>query len=103
MSNQSIVNMLSKPSGKVTCDGCGKRYVYESSPMIRDDLWDKITNDHWEGDNWVSELLCLDCMEARLGRKITEHDLGVHYRDSIHDLLFLKWFYNGGKNDEHVH
>ena len=28
----------------VKCDSCGKEYVYESSPMIRDELWESISS-----------------------------------------------------------
>lgn len=76
----------------VTCDCCGRKYVYESSPMIKDKLWESISNEHWEGDNWVSELFCLDCMEQKLGRKIKVRDLG-RYRDTPHNQTFLARFY----------
>ncbi len=73
----------------VKCNCCGKEYVYESSPMIKDSLWEKISNEHWEGNKWVSELFCLDCMEAKLGRKITVADFGW-YISTYHDQEFLK-------------
>ena len=73
----------------VKCDCCGKEYQYESSPMIEDGLWEKISNERWEGDKWVSELLCLECMEKRLGRKITIADLGC-YASTYHNQEFLR-------------
>ena len=73
----------------VKCDCCGREYVYESSPMIKDSIWKKISNEHWEGDKWVSELFCLECMEKKLGRKIAINDLGW-YADCYHNQEFLK-------------
>ncbi len=73
----------------VKCDSCGKKYVYESSPMIKDSLWKKISNEHREGDKWVSELFCLECMEKKLGRKITVADLG-RYVSTYHNQEFLR-------------
>ena len=73
----------------VRCDCCGREYVYESSPMIKDSLWKKISNEHWEGDRWVSELLCLECMERKLGRKIRVADLGC-YASAYHNQEFLR-------------
>ena len=81
----------------VKCDCCGKKHIYESSPMIKDELWNKISNEHWEGDIWVSEIFCLDCMEKKLKRKITLSDLG-NYINSYHDQEFIRRFYRGRKN-----
>ena len=73
----------------VKCDCCGKSYVYESSPMIKDSLWKRISNEHWKGNKWISEKFCLECMEAKLGRKITANDFG-RYRNYPYNLEFLR-------------
>ncbi len=75
----------------VECDCCHKKYIYESSPMIKDELWEKISNEHWEGDEWVSELFCRPCIERKLGRKLTLEDLGS-YASSYHDQEFVRRF-----------
>lgn len=76
----------------VRCSGCRKWHPYTSSPMIRDELWRRISNEHWEGGKWVSELLCLECMEARLRRKVTPKDFGM-YAGSYHNEQFVKNYY----------
>ena len=82
---------------RVKCTGCGQEYIYTSSPMIKDEIWESITNEHWKGDKWVGELLCLHCIENRMGRKLKLSDLG-DYADSFHDKEFIKRFYNKEKN-----
>lgn len=63
--------------------------------MIRDELWRRISNEHWEGGKWVSELLCLECMEYRLRRKVTPKDFGM-YAGSYHNDMFMKNYYGKG-------
>lgn len=76
----------------VKCNCCNKKYIYESSPMIKDQLWKKISNEHLENNRWISEILCLDCMEKKLGRKITLNDLG-NYINSHHNQEFIRKYY----------
>lgn len=80
----------------VKCSCCGKKHIYESSPMIKDSLWRRISNEHLEGNKWISEILCLSCMEKKLKRKITLSDLG-DYVKSHHDREFIRRFYSDGK------
>ena len=82
------------PCMLVTCAGCGWEYPYLSSPMIRDELWKSISNEHFdEHGKWHSELLCLSCMEKRLGRRITPDDFGPWYGTSYHNKVFMKHYY----------
>lgn len=49
----------------IACFDCGK---YSDSPMLKNDIWDLTGLDR-------KKLLCLDCLEKRLGRMITLDDL----------------------------
>ena len=69
----------------VKCDSCGKEYVYESSPMIRDELWESISNEGFDDKGvWHGQLFCLDCIEKKLGRKLTKDDISP-YIDAEHN------------------
>ncbi len=59
------------------CAVCKKTVndVYDS-PMLRDSIWKRISSEHFDKrGKWVSQMICLECMEAKLGRKIKESDL----------------------------
>lgn len=66
------------------CSGCHKWHPYESSPMIRDELWEQIGRG--------ARILCLDCMEERLGRKVVPADFGM-YDDCVHNREFMRDYY----------
>ncbi len=68
----------------VTCAVCGRRYFSEESPMLKNEIWEEISNEHFDKDgNWVSQHICAECMERKLGRRITEDDLMLDL-DGIH-------------------
>ena len=71
---------------RVKCDYCGKKYPYKASPMIRNDLWKSISHRY-------TDLMCKDCMENRLGRKLTVSDLG-DFAKYQHDQDFLKFYFH---------
>ena len=54
------------------CGSCGKDCSIHPQDyyMLRHELWFKI-NDSWKG------MLCMDCVEKRLGRKLQEEDILV--------------------------
>lgn len=59
-----------------TCSLCGKVYNTYDSPMLKNEIWEQISNEHFDEDGkWVTQHICLECMEKRLGRKIVEDDL----------------------------
>lgn len=60
----------SKPDGKLrACFDCG---FAPDAPMLHDDLWAQISPDKI---NKGGGLLCGDCVENRLGRRLTRDDL----------------------------
>jgi hypothetical protein len=76
---------LFKPGDDCKCWKCGKKFPYfgTESPMVRDEIWEKIAGDEpkvqyytREGETWIGGgYLCKDCMEERLGRSLTFDDL----------------------------
>lgn len=79
-------------NGNAICDSCSKEYDYFSSPMLRDELWQSISNEYVdENGKWHGQLFCLDCIEKKLGRKLKIEDLSQyataeHNRDLIEKL-----------------
>lgn len=67
---------------KHACDACG-RYDVPYAPMLRDDLWQIISTD-------LKALICFDCAEKSLGRKIQLNDLN----DSPLSRMILRLFAN---------
>lgn len=61
------------------CDKCGKIFLWYDSPMLKDELWEKIcpeeNNYYIKNNYWKSFHVCLDCMIKELGRPLTEDDL----------------------------
>ena len=65
-----------KPHYEETCSVCGKKYNTYDSPMLKNEIWEQVSNEHFDKDgNWVTQHICFECMEERLGRRITEDDL----------------------------
>ena len=59
-----------------TCSFCGKKYLWWKSPMLKNELWERISNEDFDDDGkWLEQYMCLECMEKALGRKIQECDL----------------------------
>lgn len=87
-------------ASKCKCWNCGHRFPYfgEESPMLRDEIWEKIAKDEpqvqyykKDGETWIGGgFLCKDCMEKRLGRSLTFDDL----KDAElgHPVPFNKYF-----------
>lgn len=52
----------------INCDDCGETHAKYYGPMLHDNLWSKVS------DNF-RQLLCSQCVEKRLGRKIEFEDM----------------------------
>ena len=61
--------MMAKPDPKWECKGCSKDCFLDDKDyyMIKHELWDK----HGVGLG----MLCMDCIEERLGHKLTADDI----------------------------
>lgn len=67
------------------CDGCGKQLdrLSISSPMLSDELWEKVLDFFHLTENrpgpqlaaTAPKMICSDCMEKALGRKLQLEDL----------------------------
>lgn len=70
---------------KYRCFDCHRPLEYDSevSPMLNNEVWDKISSDEPEEGG----MLCLGCMEKRLGRKITYEDL-MRFEEDNKDVPF---------------
>ena len=67
--------------GKISfrCALCHKKVDdYYDSPMLKDKIWKKISSEYFDKrGRWIRQMICLECMEKKLGRKIRESDLKV--------------------------
>ena len=71
------------------CDQCGKNLVEapeDQYVMIDDKLWDYVCK-HGKPKLKLADILCRDCIEDRLGRKLTIKDLGKYKNTPINDEL----------------
>ena len=51
------------------CVDCGVDTLYEYY-MIHDDLWNRVAGMQMQPDG----MLCVGCLEARIGRRLVQHD-----------------------------
>lgn len=76
------------PDSHYYCIDCGTHEMFDNyfgkAFMITDSLWDKITN-----PDEKFKLLCWDCVEKRLGRKLTPKDFNNSLLNSYNVRLQL--------------
>lgn len=51
----------------------GTKHYY----MLKDDLWKKITSKSFKGHRHSKGMLCLNCVEKRLGRRLSPQDFDL--------------------------
>jgi hypothetical protein len=65
------------------CGGCGvDTDALGEYYMVKDELWEQA----WPGSTGSSDLLCIGCLEERLGRKLTPADFadcGLNHKQRI--------------------
>lgn len=89
--NWSNLNESSLSSNQLTdehyyCIDCGTHEMLDNyfgkAFMVLDDIWDGITN---EDEKY--KLLCWDCVEKRLGRKLTPEDFNDSFLNKMNTRL----------------
>lgn len=68
----------------IVCDGCQKPVpLSEYGFVLHDELWATVAPRPGAEDFYGSGVLCLDCIESRLGRRIGSDDISMttHYGD----------------------
>lgn len=45
--------------------------------MLKNELWEQITSKSFKGHLGIKGMLCLNCVEKRLGRQLTENDFDL--------------------------
>lgn len=74
------------PDEHYYCIDCGTHEMLDNyfgkAFMILDYLWDEITN-----DDEKYKLLCWDCVEKRLGRKLTPKDFNPSFLNQMNTRL----------------
>ena len=75
------------------CSLCQREITDEcDSPMLNNEIWERVSNEHFdEYGHWVSQFICLECMEAKLGREICEDDLLILDGNPRHVLWNIKF------------
>ncbi len=60
---------LTTQFGRWTCNDCGKDCMEDNKDyyMVKHEIW----NEHGVGEG----MLCMDCMERRMGHKLTKEDI----------------------------
>lgn len=74
MIRKDIRKLYESEGWSLHCSTCGKDVFKDPKDyfMLKDELWDEVCNNDYISKDFV---LCLDCTEKILGRKITSEDL----------------------------